>query len=458
MPPGFWRAPNGSIRVLIRVKGWPTAVKTFKLVSDTPEDRRRQLADAQAWAADTRRRMYAGAYASTREAETMTLGDALRRYAREGLSSKPQNRRKDEVRIEEMLGDEIANRSIASLTRPDLAAYRDLLIERSYSRRVERAAKALSGTPGSTRRIARLRSLVRLRAEMKQADPSRAKELAHRIAEVEQSEGVRQPARTTIWNNIQIVTRALKLVSQTVVGVPDISGVAMPASNPGRTRRPTFAEIETITARGAEVHPLLPLIVRFATATALRMERVLECRTRHIQMIADGKYAICFPKSVARSKRTGIVPLTAEIEEIVLEACRRQDGPSTLPAAIAADIHLFPISANALSHAWRRLNSLLGIEDLRLHDLRHEATSRLFEKGLNAAEVMSVTGHSTNDMVDRYAHYSSALVLDRLQTVDQTARTRIDGLAENIALLVREYRAVGGDERALSKLIRATRD
>ena len=163
-------------------------------------------------------------------------------------------------------------------------------------------------------------------------------------------------------------------------------------------------------------------------------------------------------RNAARSKRTGIVPLTAEIEEIVLEASRRQGGPAPLPAAIAADIHLFPISANALSHAWRRLTSLLGIEDLRLHDLRHEATSRLFEKGLNAAEVMSVTGHSTNDMVDRYAHYSSALVLDRLQTVDQTARTRIDGLAENIALLVREYRAVGGDERALSKLIRATRD
>jgi len=34
-----------------------------------------------------------------------------------------------------------------------------------------------------------------------------------------------------------------------------------------------------------------------------------------------------------------------------------------------------------------------GIEDLRFRDLRHEATTRLFEKGLNIMEVASITGH-----------------------------------------------------------------
>lgn len=48
LPPGFWRAPNGSLRVLIRVKGWPTAVRTFRLVADTPDERRRQMVAAQA--------------------------------------------------------------------------------------------------------------------------------------------------------------------------------------------------------------------------------------------------------------------------------------------------------------------------------------------------------------------------------------------------------------------------
>lgn len=31
--------------------------------------------------------------------------------------------------------------------------------------------------------------------------------------------------------------------------------------------------------------------------------------------------------------------------------------------------------------------------DLRFHNLRHEATTRLFERGLNIMEVASVTGH-----------------------------------------------------------------
>jgi len=30
---------------------------------------------------------------------------------------------------------------------------------------------------------------------------------------------------------------------------------------------------------------------------------------------------------------------------------------------------------------------------LRFHDLHHEATSRLFEKGLNPMEVSAITGH-----------------------------------------------------------------
>ena len=42
--------------------------------------------------------------------------------------------------------------------------------------------------------------------------------------------------------------------------------------------------------------------------------------------------------------------------------------------------------------------------NLRLHDLRHEATSRFFEKKLNLMEVASITGHKTLQMLKRYTH------------------------------------------------------
>jgi len=38
---------------------------------------------------------------------------------------------------------------------------------------------------------------------------------------------------------------------------------------------------------------------------------------------------------------------------------------------------------------------------LRFHDLRHEATSRLFEKGLNPVEVATITGHKNPRMLMR---------------------------------------------------------
>jgi integrase len=55
-----------------------------------------------------------------------------------------------------------------------------------------------------------------------------------------------------------------------------------------------------------------------------------------------------------------------------------------------------------------------GIGGLRLHDLRHEATSRFFEKGLNVMEVASVTGHRTLQMLKRYTHLSAADMATRL--------------------------------------------
>ena len=65
---------------------------------------------------------------------------------------------------------------------------------------------------------------------------------------------------------------------------------------------------------------------------------------------------------------------------------------------------LFPISSEALRGVWRRTTNKLGIEDLRFHDLRHEATSRFFEKGLNVMEVAAITGHKDLGMLQRYTH------------------------------------------------------
>ena len=55
-----------------------------------------------------------------------------------------------------------------------------------------------------------------------------------------------------------------------------------------------------------------------------------------------------------------------------------------------------------------------GIDGLTLHDLRHEAASRLFEKGFNMMEVSTITGHESLSMLKRYTHLRPADLLARL--------------------------------------------
>ena len=46
------------------------------------------------------------------------------------------------------------------------------------------------------------------------------------------------------------------------------------------------------------------------------------------------------------------------------------------------------------------------IDDLRFHDLRHEAISRMVERGLSVMEVASISGHKSVTMLARYSHPS----------------------------------------------------
>ena len=52
--------------------------------------------------------------------------------------------------------------------------------------------------------------------------------------------------------------------------------------------------------------------------------------------------------------------------------------------------------------------------DLRFHDLRHEAVTRLFEKGLNPIEVGMISGHRSMSMLQRYTHMRPEGLLSRL--------------------------------------------
>lgn len=69
---------------------------------------------------------------------------------------------------------------------------------------------------------------------------------------------------------------------------------------------------------------------------------------------------------------------------------------------------IFPYSPDAITANFTRACKLLGIEDLRFHDLRHEGISRLFEMGWNIPQVAAVSGHKSWVSLKRYTHIREA--------------------------------------------------
>ncbi len=161
--------------------------------------------------------------------------------------------------------------------------------------------------------------------------------------------------------------------------------VALPAPGAARDRRLRAGEYEAL--RDALVgHPLAWAYVRFAIETAMRRGEILSLRWRDAFLSLG---CVHIPKTKNGRPRT--VPLTDEAL-YVLRGLKPQSE------------YVFPIDIHALRWAWTTACTRAGIEDLRLHDLRHEGVSRLLELGLSPPEVATVSGHLTLSQLMRYTH------------------------------------------------------
>lgn len=74
---------------------------------------------------------------------------------------------------------------------------------------------------------------------------------------------------------------------------------------------------------------------------------------------------------------------------------------------------VFPYNPRSVGAAFTRACHILDIEGLHFHDLRHEATSRLFEKGYSIQEVAQFTLHESWATLKRYTHLRPENVQER---------------------------------------------
>ena len=66
--------------------------------------------------------------------------------------------------------------------------------------------------------------------------------------------------------------------------------------------------------------------------------------------------------------------------------------------------NLFRLKADTVSNYFPLVCEMAEVSGLRFHDMRYEATSRLFERGFTLMEVASITGHKTLAMLKRHTH------------------------------------------------------
>lgn len=72
-------------------------------------------------------------------------------------------------------------------------------------------------------------------------------------------------------------------------------------------------------------------------------------------------------------------------------------------------------SSRKLSQRWRTIARLAKCHNLHFHDLRHEATSRLYERTtLSDVQIAKITGHKSLEMLKRYANLRASNLAESL--------------------------------------------
>ena len=193
---------------------------------------------------------------------------------------------------------------------------------------------------------------------------------------------------STIRNQLNIISHLFNIARKEwgmeSLGNP-IQNIRMPKMPAGRDRRLRKGE-EALLLENSD-YPMQQLII-LALETGMRLGEITGMQWQNINL----KNSTAILQETKNGERR-VVPLSSRAKEAI----------ATLPRHING--YLFPgISSSSASHRFATICRRGNIKGLRFHDLRHEATSRLFERGLDMMEVASITGHKTLHMLKRYTH------------------------------------------------------
>ncbi|MCF6356094.1 MAG: site-specific integrase [Candidatus Polarisedimenticolaceae bacterium] len=336
------KTPSKTWKAIIRKRGWPTTIKTF-----------RTKRDAQDWARRTEDDMVRGAYIDRAPSESTTLKSAMNRYLAEVSPTKSTGtKRRETVRAKPLL-EELGDYALVAMTPDLIGRYRD--------------KQLIAGKSNNT---------VRLELAL----------LSHMF-----TVAIQEWRMGLIYN--------------------PVAAVRKPSPGPGRNRRLQPNEERTLlTACDQASNPMLGWIVRIAIYTGMRAGEIQTLRRGQVDLT---RRVVRLNKTKNGSART--VPLLRQATEVLQEALAHPIRPMDIDLVFwgepGRDGQRRPYE---YSPAWRRALKRAGITDLRFHDLRHEAVSRLVEAGLGDQEVAAISGHKSMQMLRRYTHLRAEDLVERL--------------------------------------------
>jgi integrase len=162
-----------------------------------------------------------------------------------------------------------------------------------------------------------------------------------------------------------------------------------------RTRRPTLEELDQLMEHFGRIRDHRPSsipmqkIVAFALFSTRRQEEITLLRWDDLD---DDRILVRDMKHPGDKKGNNVYcELPPEAVAVI------KSMPRIKP-------EIFPYSTDAISAAFPRACKILGIEDLRFHDLRHEGISRLFEISRTIPQAAAVSGHRSWTSLKRYTH------------------------------------------------------
>ncbi|RKQ72495.1 tyrosine-type recombinase/integrase [Oceanibaculum indicum] len=149
--------------------------------------------------------------------------------------------------------------------------------------------------------------------------------------------------------------------------------------------------------RTGEVHPSVSTALTLLFRTGMRLSEVTNLRWEYVDWEVK---VLRLPDSKTGAK---VLPIADAVVDMLAALPRMSDFVCPSPHNDEK-----PISGVTVDHNWRRLRARIGLEEYRLHDLRHNFGSWGGNSGQSLPMIGALLGHKDIQTTQRYAHLSTA--------------------------------------------------